>query len=297
VIHVIRGAEPPDLPPVRRVKLRELRRAARSKEGITTDITGYQVAADPLWRAQHRKCCYCELKIEQKYQDVEHYRPKKEANRAPGCLDTHGYWWLAFTWRNLLFSCNSCNRLGKRTRFPLDHGSTALSPCEAPPGLELPLLIDPGAENPVTEIQFVCAVEAASPPTGDPHWIARPRRGSIRGAMTIEVLQLNREGIVGLRDEHVRRVVDPHVKALLRALGEADPVRIAWEHARASALFEPESLFAALSYDALRQMVPARRLARYGLGWPQPEEVAMPARPPGKRTPKKSARRRGVPRR
>lgn len=297
MIHVVRGSEPSALPPLRREKLRELRKLARTKEGITIDIRGYQIAADPLWRAQHRKCCYCELKIQEKYQDVEHYRPKMAANREPGSAETHGYWWLAYTWKNLLLSCNSCNRLGKHTRFPLDHGSTALCPCAAPPGLELPLLIDPAAENPVKEIVFECDVEASLPPLGARHWIARPRNGSVRGAMTIEVLKLNRGGIVELRDEHVAKVVRVHADALRDALERKDPTRVAWEHARASALFEPGSMFAALSYDALREMVPGERLADHGLGWPEPEDVAMPAPPPRARAKAKTPSRRSLPRR
>lgn len=40
------------------------------------------------------KCCYCEAKIAHPYNDVEHVRPKARADRRPGSVATHGYWWL-----------------------------------------------------------------------------------------------------------------------------------------------------------------------------------------------------------
>jgi len=42
------------------------------------------------------KCAYCEQKIEQSH--VEHYRPKKI------------YYWLAYSWDNLILSCSKCNQ-------------------------------------------------------------------------------------------------------------------------------------------------------------------------------------------
>lgn len=43
----------------------------------------------------YNKCAYCEQKVEQYH--VEHYRPKKE------------YYWLAFSWDNLIMACSFCN--------------------------------------------------------------------------------------------------------------------------------------------------------------------------------------------
>ncbi len=42
------------------------------------------------------KCAYCEAKVEQGH--VEHYRPK------------FSYYWLAYSWDNLLYSCPTCNQ-------------------------------------------------------------------------------------------------------------------------------------------------------------------------------------------
>jgi len=51
------------------------------------------------------KCAYCEQKIEQSH--VEHYRPKDI------------YYWLAFSWDNLILACSFCN-LYKGVNFDLD---------------------------------------------------------------------------------------------------------------------------------------------------------------------------------
>lgn len=51
----------------------------------------------------HLKCAYCEQKLLDSPKHIEHYRPK----------DT--YFWLAYSWDNLLLSCGSCNSTkGKR---------------------------------------------------------------------------------------------------------------------------------------------------------------------------------------
>lgn len=48
--------------------------------------------------------------------DVEHFRPKGKVVEDA----THGgYWWLAYELSNYLISCNTCNRVHKRDRFPL----------------------------------------------------------------------------------------------------------------------------------------------------------------------------------
>jgi uncharacterized protein (TIGR02646 family) len=42
------------------------------------------------------KCAFCEQRIEQSH--VEHYRPKKN------------YYWLAYSWDNLILACSTCNQ-------------------------------------------------------------------------------------------------------------------------------------------------------------------------------------------
>ncbi len=55
----------------------------------------------------HNKCAFCEQRIEQYH--VEHYRPKKGEG---------AYYWLAFSWDNLLLACPNCNT-NKGTNFDI----------------------------------------------------------------------------------------------------------------------------------------------------------------------------------
>ncbi len=54
----------------------------------------------------HLKCAYCEKNLLDAPKHIEHYRPK----------DT--YYWLAYSWDNLLLSCGSCNS-SKGTKFQI----------------------------------------------------------------------------------------------------------------------------------------------------------------------------------
>lgn len=56
----------------------------------------------------HCKCAFCETKSEP--MQVEHFRPKRG-----------GYYWLAYSWDNLLLSCPTCNT-NKSDKFPLAEG-------------------------------------------------------------------------------------------------------------------------------------------------------------------------------
>ena len=50
--------------------------------------------------------------------DVEHFRPKAEVKEAG---ENHqGYWWLAYSWENLLIACKTCNQEYKRIKIPTE---------------------------------------------------------------------------------------------------------------------------------------------------------------------------------
>jgi hypothetical protein len=59
------------------------------------------------------KCAYCEQTCKA---EIEHYRPKKGVNGI-----THdGYYWLCYSWSNLIPSCRYCNTEGgKGNHFPI----------------------------------------------------------------------------------------------------------------------------------------------------------------------------------
>jgi 5-methylcytosine-specific restriction endonuclease McrA len=265
MIPVVRGKEPDSLREVRR---RELARLRRLPAITSDDISGYQAVKHDLWQAQHLKCCYCEAIITANYNDVEHYRPKARATRLPGCHDTHGYWWLAFTWSNLLFACPVCNRSAKNDWFPLAHGSLPLLPGRRSKNQEKPLLLDPasGKINPVAHIVHVLR---------GTRWHPEPRNGSDLGLWTIQVCDLDRDDLHELRSKHVDTIVMEKVEAFEYYLGQSNQQNIAYELRRVTELFKPEQAHAALSYDVVRHFIPdAKLMAAIGATWPTPARVA-----------------------
>jgi uncharacterized protein (TIGR02646 family) len=140
-----------------------------------------------LWEMQHKKCCYCERKREKNREsDVEHFRPKADVTEAD---TTHkGYWWLAYEWKNLFFSCRYCNQQHKKNHFPVT-GTHASSPND-PLQNEGALLIDPTDQAPETLIGYDWFLV-----NKDYHVYAVPRRDSVEGRKTIKVLGLNQNEI------------------------------------------------------------------------------------------------------
>ncbi len=232
----------------------------------------YRIAAELLWQRQSHKCAYCENVEQRKRNDVEHFRPKARADRSPGSVQTHGYWWLAWRWENLFFSCRNCNQAsaggaGKLDKFPLEVTSGVLEPEQDPngadAGVERPLLIDPARESGVDHIEFVRRSEA-----GRRRWIPVPRARSARGAKMIECCVLDRDDLLDLYEEHVEHQVQPRANAVDEVL--ADPYASeakrssCWQRCQ-SELYRAGMPFVGLSYDALRVMVTDEELAEHGL--------------------------------
>jgi len=272
MIRVERCPEPDKLIAIRSAKLIALR--ALGRDPRSDEIDGYRVVAEDIWRSQHYKCCYCEAKIPVGYSDVEHYRPKAAADRRPGCTNTHGYWWLAYSWSNLLFACPACNRSYKNALFPLQAGCESLTPEAQPPGNESPLLIDPSSTiNPVEHIEFV--YQSIDRTSTVRNWWARPRNGSQRGNSTIEVCGLNRAELRELREDHYETVVIPHACEINAAIADANVVDLQRALSRAVELFKPRNVYVGLTYDALRFLVSDASLRTLiGVGWPNPDLVA-----------------------
>lgn len=113
---------------------------------------------------QHYKCAFCECYLPLKYHDVEHYRPKSH------------YYWLGHEWRNLLYSCERCNRSFKKAQFPLAAGSVQANSPTDDIKLERPLLINPTEVDPSLHIKFEEHIAKGLTP---------------EGKKTIEVFHLN----------------------------------------------------------------------------------------------------------
>ncbi len=264
MIRIVRCDEPVELQAIRDRKLDALRGLGR--EPSSGDITGYSVVSLDLWRAQHRKCCYCETKVMKAFNDVEHYRPKGAADRLPGSLEVHGYWWLAYSWENLLFACPSCNRTGKNSRFPLELGGGALTAESTPPGCEVPLLLDPSVDEPSVHIQYVYCSVVLTRRTG---WFAIGRNVSKIGDVTVDVCDLNRGELLELRDDHVEEVVLPQVAAVMEAIDSRDLVRIRNEVYRCFRMFGPRCAYSCLTFDCMTAYLDTDELSEIvGFDWP-----------------------------
>lgn len=131
-----------------------------------------------IWENHHGKCCYCERKRDPKREaDIEHFRPKGEIAGE----GKPGYWWLAYDWDNLFFSCKACNQT-KNTEFPV-RGPRARNQ-NNDLSLENPVLPHPEHENPEELIEWKW--ETKKPELVFPK--GKDKDG--RGSKTIEILGL-----------------------------------------------------------------------------------------------------------
>lgn len=251
MIRIDRGPEPPELP------------AQRDRQLCTVSVTrpvrteqhraAYGAFKELLAKRQRKKCCYCERIVTARFNDVEHYRPFSL------------YWWLAWTWENLLFACAPCNRSGKSDAFPLATGSTALQFGELPPGREQPLLIDPASDDPRSHVRFRKI---------SGKW--RPIGTDERGRATLLLLRFDDEydDRVQRRVRHVMEWVGAVKDAVHTPPIESIRVRELWRRMTAC-LLDPDQEFVALTEDVLRHEFPS---------FPDPPEPSFDPRPDGQGT-------------
>ncbi len=116
-----------------------------------------------------------------------------------------GYYWLAYSWDNLLLSCQLCNQRYKRNLFPLREPTQRATSHHDDLAEEKPLFIHPAQEEPVAYIGFRSEIAF---PIGD----------NVRGRETIESLGLNRQPLQERRLEkyeilktlsHVANLIPP----------------------------------------------------------------------------------------
>lgn len=96
------------------------------------------------------KCAYCEWKVEQL--NIEHYRPKSK------------YYWLAFSWDNLILACPTCNQnkginfelVGDQVKFdPTEINLRNINNCSPSYDLiEQPKIVNPEITDPEGHIKF-----------------------------------------------------------------------------------------------------------------------------------------------
>ncbi len=247
MIPIYRGAEEPTLPAVRMAELTRTEALLTWKPRLEdTDFGKAYACARPLLRTrQHNKCCYCEKFVETKHEHVEHVRPKTVARRSDTRVDS-GYWWLAWTWQNLLFCCIRCNTL-KGTWYPL-HAGHPLQPQEQPPGRERPRLLDPSvdADDPIAHIQFRRIAG---------RWIPTPRLGSLRGYDTIRRIQLDRSDLLELYQGMAEMCKDGIERIRGAMTGNSSDLQAVWRDVLRRWL-QPAKYLAGLYYDVFDTAFP-----------------------------------------
>jgi len=178
----------------------------------------------------NNKCAYCEgYSSAQAPFHVEHYRPKKEASITVDDkkikIEGHkGYYWLAFEWSNLLWSCYWCNK-NKDTQFPLEDeknrkfnppldkgGKLKVNNCRCNNAellSEKPLLINPEIDNPEDHFYFL--------PNGDIKSLSEI------GKATIRICELDREDLCRARKKLVNKFYkNIRTKVTAHLSGEVD---------------------------------------------------------------------------
>lgn len=130
--------------------------SGKAKFTILKPIYGAESVKKQLIDEQHGKCCFCEADFTANgYGDVEHFRPKAGFTKIKtGKLNRPGYYWLAYDWNNLFFSCQICNQRYKKNYFPLDDETKRAKNHTFDYGQEDPLLLNPAVDNPEDHITF-----------------------------------------------------------------------------------------------------------------------------------------------
>jgi len=125
------------------------------------------------------KCAYCETYVGEEGM-IDHFRPINGVYENKKQNDFY-YVWLAYEWTNLYLACNNCV-VRKKNYFPIENQRSSIF---GDIKVEKPLLIDPCTNSPQRHLFF----------TND--GIIHPK--SIKGKVTIDILDLNHEGLVNER--------------------------------------------------------------------------------------------------
>ena len=154
---------------------------------------------EKLEQLYHNKCAFCEQEvmrcIDNNLQDfsttIEHYRPKSI------------YYWLAFSWDNLLLCCHRCNQ-NKGIKFEIikdtrvAHNNTFANNTHTSTQnyntLEEPKMVHPELENVVSDLKFTKYGEISS------------RDNRVK--YTIDTYEIDRDDL----NEKRKRVIDQFIK-------------------------------------------------------------------------------------
>lgn len=154
---------------------------------IDKDIYGHKEVKSALINLQKKCCCFCESRITHiSSGDVEHFRPKNGYSQDQTDLfHKPGYFWLAYDWSNLFFSCEQCNRRSQKNFFPLKNPANRFNPKKKLDiSKEEPLFIDPSKVDPAEHLSFI-----------GPNITHKTEEGDT----TIKALKLDRDDLTEMR--------------------------------------------------------------------------------------------------
>lgn len=126
------------------------------KLDIDEKVYGHKEVKNKLVAIQYEKCCFCEGKFKKfAHGDVEHFRPKGGYQQDEGeTLQKPGYYWLAYDWDNLFFSCQICNQQYKKNFFPLTDPNARAKSHHNSIGAEDPVMVHPSDDDPEIHVSF-----------------------------------------------------------------------------------------------------------------------------------------------
>jgi len=142
VISIRRVVDPPPTLSSERVSRAAASVSALASSGTlrSSDFESFWNSPDvreALYEMQNHKCSYCErLRDARRESDIDHFRPKAH------------YWWLAYEWKNLLFTCRKCNQEHKKDQFPIRDEAVRANGPDCDLDLEESLLLDPCKDDP-----------------------------------------------------------------------------------------------------------------------------------------------------
>ena len=155
-------------------------------QGIWKDLKWH------LFELFNGKCAYCESKVLHiDHGSVEHFRPKGKVDEDPA---HPGYFWLAYSIKNLLPTCTHCNEApGKLTHFPVVGSHSRHYHGWA---MEQPLLLNPynSSIDPYEHLEFTDIGKV------------EPRAGSEMGEQSRKWYRLNRNGLSDKRQAALAQV-------------------------------------------------------------------------------------------
>jgi uncharacterized protein (TIGR02646 family) len=206
---------------------------------IRKSIYASQAVKAALQACHHGKCCYCETLIPRPYAyaHVEHWRPKSSSRQSRDDESTWpGYYWLAYSWDNLLLSCGFCNSDNKSDLFPLENPAARARHHGMSIEDETPAILKPdGNEDPRDHIAFRMEVPVGLTPLG---------------SKTIEVLRLDKHEA---RRRHLSRV-RWSLEIFIHLMNSDDPKDLEWAERFRQELMDavqPEKEYSAMVADYL----------------------------------------------